>query len=152
METSANPKGLTLSQDAMVVLVLARTSLPFTASRAEEAERWLRIMRVHGHVGVALQNLGVGEAPLEAPSDGPQPRPHWQQGRRHDETVRDVCRRARGLADRAGADTVRTTHLLSAVLALYGLVFDRELYRRGTSRDEVLAQLAGDPVIASAYA
>src|SRR5215467_13453553 len=57
-----------LSQDAAIVLGLARTAVPFAASREDEAERWVRVMRVHGQVGQAMQSLGVGEAPLESPA------------------------------------------------------------------------------------
>jgi len=35
------------------------------ASPEDEAERWVRVLRLHGVVGTALQSLGVGEAPLE---------------------------------------------------------------------------------------
>jgi hypothetical protein len=54
-----------ISQDAAIVLALADTAVPFAASLQDEAERWVRVMRMHGQVGAALQGLGVGEAPLE---------------------------------------------------------------------------------------
>ena len=116
MATTPTSKDPILSRDATVALALARTSLPFAATRAEEAERWLRVLRVHGQVGVALQALGVGEASLEAASNGHDPGGRRHEGRRPDETVTDVCRRALELADCTGADTVGTIHLLSAVL------------------------------------
>src|SRR4051794_41974719 len=53
-----------LSQDAAIVLALAETAIPFAVSREDEAERWVRLLRLHGQVGLALQALGVGEAPL----------------------------------------------------------------------------------------
>ncbi len=152
MYTNPTAKEPTLSEDATVVLALARTSLPFAATRAEEGERWLRVLRMHGQVGVALQGLGVGEASLAAASDGRQARVRWDGGRRHDETVTDVCCRALELAHRTGADTVGTLHILSAVLAVYGEAFDDELSRHGTSRDEVLAQLGVEPALAAAAA
>ena len=155
MDTDPTAKDPTLSEDATVVLALARTSLPFAATRAEEGERWLRVLRMHGQVGVALQALGVGEASLaaatEAATDG-HARARWDGGRRHYETVTDVCCRARELAHRTGADTVGTLHILSAVLAVYGETFDDELSRHGTSRDEVLAQLGVEPALAAAAA
>ena len=46
------------------MLALAETAMPFAHSAEDEAERWVRVMRMHGQVGVALQALGVGEAPL----------------------------------------------------------------------------------------
>src|SRR6185503_21331970 len=53
-----------LSQDAALVVALAGTAIPFAHSAEDEAERWLRAMRLHGQVGSILQALGVGEAPL----------------------------------------------------------------------------------------
>ena len=51
--------------DAAMVLGMASTALPFAGSTQAEAERWLRILRAHGEAGIALQALGVSEAPLE---------------------------------------------------------------------------------------
>ena len=51
-----------LSQDAAIVLALADTAVPYACSIEDEAERWVRVLRVHGQVGRALQSLGVGEA------------------------------------------------------------------------------------------
>ena len=53
-----------LSQDAAVVAALAGTAMSFSHSAEDQAERWLRALRLHGKVGTALQALGVGEAPL----------------------------------------------------------------------------------------
>ncbi len=53
-----------LSQDAALIVALAGTAMPFAHSAEDEAERWLRALRLHGHVGTTLQALGVGEAPL----------------------------------------------------------------------------------------
>jgi hypothetical protein len=38
-----------------------------------------------------------------------------------------------------------TVHVLFEVLDVYGWAFDHELYRRGTSRDEVFDRLASVP-------
>ena len=56
-----------LSRDAAMVLGLAGTALPFARTREDEAERWLRVLRLHGGVAGALQAVGVGEAPLQRP-------------------------------------------------------------------------------------
>ncbi len=61
--------------DSALVLGMASTAIPFARSREEEAERWLRILRLHGEAGAALQALGVSEAPLEAPSVHEEERP-----------------------------------------------------------------------------
>src|SRR5438128_11157496 len=63
MEHSTSQLGL--SEDAAIVLALADTAVPFAVSPEDEAERWVRVLRLHGIVGTALQSLGVGEAPLE---------------------------------------------------------------------------------------
>jgi hypothetical protein len=145
MDYTSSPD-LKLSQDATIVLALARTSLPFAMSRTQEAERWLRVLRMHGHVGAALRSLGVPEGPLEGASDTRPARGHWEDGRRHDDTVARVCCRALDFASQSAAETVGTVHILFAVLATYGWTFDHELYRRGTRRAEVFAELAGEPV------
>src|SRR3954468_22182639 len=67
-----------LSQDAAIVLALAETAVPFACSIEDEAERWVRVLRLHGQVGRALQALGVGEAPLETAA---QPRAVRRGGR-----------------------------------------------------------------------
>ena len=40
-----------LSQDAALVVALAGTAMPFAHSAEDEAERWLRALRLHGQVG-----------------------------------------------------------------------------------------------------
>ena len=52
---------LQLSPDAVTVLGLAGTALPFAQSVDEEVERWLRPLRLYGESGGALQALGVSE-------------------------------------------------------------------------------------------
>ena len=61
---SLTQKHIPLSQDAALVVALAGTAMPFAHSAEDEAERWLRALRLHGQVGAALQALGVGESPL----------------------------------------------------------------------------------------
>ena len=130
-----------LSQDAAIVLGLAGTAMTFAHSREDEAERWLRVLRMHGRVGEVLQALGVPEAPLMTharpapavvPADGGDP-------------VDAICRRAVRMASARAADRVGTLDVLFAVLATYGQAFDRALYIRGTSRDELLERLVSTP-------
>ena len=134
---------LELSQDAAIVLALARTAVPFASSTEQEAERWLRVLRMHGQVGCALQARGVGEAPLETPADEPTRR----RGRRFTDMVEEATSRAFHFARRRSARAVGTVDVLFAVLYLYGGAFDRELYRRGTSRDELLMRLPTLPAL-----
>jgi hypothetical protein len=130
-----------LSQDAALVVALAGTAIPFAHSAEDEAERWLRVLRLHGQVGIALQALGVGEAPLMTPVDGrDDPRGSTPFGR---DIVDDVAHRAMTFAAGRGADRTGTVDVLFAVIDVYGRMFDRALYMRGTSRDELVERLAG---------
>jgi hypothetical protein len=132
-------KHIPLSQDAALVVALAGTAMPFAHSAEDEAERWLRALRLHGQVGAALQALGVGEAPLMTGSagdeDGPGTPPLGV------EVLDDVTRRAGDFAEARDAETVGTPDLLFAVLDVYGRLFDRVLYLRGTSREELAERL-----------
>jgi hypothetical protein len=132
-----------LSQDAALVVALAGTAMPFAHSAEDEAERWLRALRLHGQVGAALQALGVGEAPLMNGSDT-QDDPHGMPAR-GPAAVNDVSTRARELARARGAETVGTPDLLFAVMDLYDRLFERLLYTRGTSREELAERLSSQP-------
>lgn len=133
-----------LSQDAAVVLALARTAMPFACSYHDEAERWLRLLRMHGEVGAALQALGVGEAPLDPASSERGAAVSRTGGRNGNGVVELISARACEFADAHRAATVGTVHLLFAVLSVYGVAFDHELYRRGASRDELFEKLSID--------
>jgi hypothetical protein len=134
-----------LSQDAAIVLALAETAIPFAISPEDEAERWVRLLRVHGQVGGALQALGVGEAPLSTTAQ-----PHAVRVLRSrplgQDPVADVTLAARRLAGKRGARLAGTVDILFAVIGVYGRTFDRALYIRGTSVEELLARLAAEPV------
>ena len=127
-----------LSQDAAITLGLAGTSILHARDEHDAAERWVRVLRLYGLVGVAMQALGVGEAPLETPSVKPELR-------RKPENVpgtEEVTARSRDMALQRGAPAVGTIDILFACFDLYGSAFDRALYVRGTSRDELLERLA----------
>lgn len=62
-----------------------------------------------------------------------------------DDPVDAICRRAVKMASARAADRVGTIDLLFAVLATYGGSFDRALYIRGTSREELLERLVSTP-------
>ena len=127
-----------LSQDAALVVGLAGTAMPFAHSAEDESERWLRLLRLHGRVGEALQALGVGESPLMTRADT-EPVAGKPLGER---AVRDVLRRAREFAGARRAECVSTADLLFAVFEIYGGLFDRALYARGASREELVERLA----------
>ena len=132
-----------LSQDAAIVLGLAGTAMSFAHSREDEAERWLRVLRMHGRVGEALQALGVPEAPLMTFA---RPAPdHTEPPPMGEDPVDAICRRAIRMATARTADRVGTIDVLFAVFATYGQAFDRALYIRGTSRVELLERLVSTP-------
>ncbi len=123
--------------DAALVLGMASTAIPFARSREEEAERWLRILRLHGEAGAALQALGVSEAPLEG-------------AERHEEEagqpeVEDVVARVGDVAaqgaSRRQAQCFTTIDVLVAVIDVYGHDFNQVLRSHGTDRQEVLDRL-----------
>jgi len=141
MEAVNTPLGL--SQDAAIVLALADTAVPFAHSPEDEAERWVRVMRMHGSVGAALQSLGVGEAPLETSA---QPASIRLLRRRPlgEDVVDMVTQSARGFAVERGAAAVCTVDILFALFVVYDKTFDRALYIRGTTREELLERLPQD--------
>jgi hypothetical protein len=134
-------KQLGLSQDAAIVLALAETAVPFAHSPEDEAERWVRVLRLHGWVGAALQSLGVGEAPLETTA---QPVSLLRRRPLGEDIVNTVTRQAHELARGREAGAVCTVDVLFALFAVYGKTFDRALYVRGTSRDELIERLPAD--------
>ena len=142
METTHIP----LSQDAALVVALVGTAIPFAHSAEDEAERWLRTMRLQGEVGKLLQALGVGEAPLMgSPWEGSaSPPDEGETSPLGDAGLERVAQAAERVAARRRADSVGTEHLLLGVLDVYGELFDRALYVRGTSSAELVEHL-GDP-------
>ena len=55
-----------LSGDAALVIGLAATAMPFAHTAEDQAESWLRTLRLHGNVGAALAALGMSEEQLVA--------------------------------------------------------------------------------------
>jgi hypothetical protein len=129
-----------LSQDAALVVALAGTAIPFAHSAEDEAERWLRAMRLHGQVGSILQALGVGEAPLMTGSERDHVEGHATPNMGPD-VLDHVTECATKFAVAREADNVGTEDILFAVLDVYDTLFDRALYLRGTSREELVERL-----------
>jgi hypothetical protein len=123
--------------DAALVLGMASTAIPFADSREAEAERWLRILRLHGEAGATLQSLGVSEAPLE------QTAQHEEEGvpAGPENLVARVGEAAAKTALGREAASFGTADVLLAVLDVYGGDFDRVLRAHGTDRDEVLERI-----------
>jgi len=129
-----------LSQDAALVVALAGTAIPFAHSAEDEAERWLRAMRLHGQVGSILQALGVGEAPLMTGSEHEHSEGHGSPNLGPD-VLDHVTECATKFALARDAENVGTPDILFAVLEVYDTLFDRALYLRGTSREELVERL-----------
>jgi len=122
--------------DSALVLGMASTAIPFARSREEEAERWLRILRLHGEAGAALQALGVSEAPLEGPSVHDE-----HPSAVGEDIVGRVGEVAASAAGRRQAHCFTTIDVLLAVIEVYGQEFDEVLRAHGTDRQEVLERL-----------
>ena len=127
-----------LSQDAGIVLGLAGTSVLHARDEYDAAERWVRVLRLYGVVGAAMQALGVGETPIDTAAAEPEARhkPEKVPG------AEEVTARSRDMALHRGAPAVGTIDVLFACFDLYGAALDRALYVRGTSRDELLERIA----------
>lgn len=133
----------TLAPDAAMALGIAATAIPFARTPEDQAERWLRVLRLHGEVGSALQALGVSEKPLGAPhEEGAEGgRKAVATNRQRRDVVALVGEYAACIADERGETGVGTTDVLLAVMQVYGTVFERTLRAHGTDADEVLERL-----------
>jgi hypothetical protein len=129
-----------LAPDAAIALGIASTAMPFARTPEAEAERWLRVLRLHGRVGIALQALGVSEEPLPGePASADRERAGAVGGAR--DAVARVTEHAVRIAGERRAHALATTDVLMAVMHVYGEDFDRVLRVHGTDRDEVLERL-----------
>src|SRR5271154_5055749 len=107
-----------LAPDAAMVLGLASTAMPFARTPEDEAERWLRVLRLHGEVGTALQALGVSEGSMRIHAQREATaRPSGAEGR---DVVAEVTEHATQIATDRGASGITTTDLLIAVMQVYG--------------------------------
>ena len=138
---SVTSKRIPLSQDAALVAALAGTAMPFSSSAEDQAERWLRALRLHGEVGRALQALGVGEAPLTKRAVEPEMETPPLDG----DIVELVLDTAHELAEERSGRSVGTPDLLMAVCRVYDPMMDRALYMRGTSCRELCERLEKAP-------
>ena len=131
----------TLAPDAAIVLGIAATAIPFARTPEDEAERWLRVLRLHGEVGSAMQALGVSEESLRAVDEDDRLVAHATGAGSEPDAVDRVADGATQIAVSRGAGDVATSDLLLAVMQVYGDDFDRVLQAHGTDRDEVLERL-----------
>lgn len=134
---------ISLSQDAMTVLGLAGTALPFAQSVDEEVERWLRPLRLYGKAGASLQAVGVGEdQPVAEPEAVRAVDDAALAATTPQETLRLVTAQASQIAAQRGAGTVGTLDILVAVMRHYGAAFERALGRRASDSDELMQHVA----------
>jgi hypothetical protein len=134
-----------LGSEAAIALGIASTAMGFALTPQESAEQWLRILRLHGKAGVALQALGVAEGRLKTtPAGPPQTEPLDQET--GEQMLRQVTDAA--FATAAGREDpvhrpahITTTDLLLAVMDVYGEHFDKALEAHGAQRDELLERL-----------
>jgi hypothetical protein len=129
---------LNLSRDAVTVLGLAGTALPYASSVDDEIERWLRPLRLYGESGAALQGLGVGEARNQ------ESKPPESKASEHppSETLHVVTTEATRIAGERGVATVGTLDILRAVMEYYGEDFERALEGHSGTTAELMDQLA----------
>lgn len=132
-----------LAPDAAMALGIAATAMPFTRTRQAAVEHWLRVLRLHGEAGAALQSLGVGEERLEdsARDAGERREAATDSG----DPVVAVAERAGRIARRRAESAITTADLLLAVLDIYGADCDRVLATHGTDRGELLQRLGQQP-------
>jgi hypothetical protein len=130
-----------IAPDAAIALGIASTAMPFARTPEAEAERWLRVLRLHGRVGIALQALGVSEEPLPGEAASPERERGGAAGGDPD-AVAHVTEHAVRIAGERHARALSTTDVLMAVMHVYGEDFDRVLRVHGTDRDEVLERLS----------
>lgn len=131
---------LSLAPDAAMVLGIASTALPFARTPEDEAERWLRVLRLHGQAGQALQALGVGEQRLTEPGEGADAGASRPAAER--DPVAEVTERAVRIAGARGAECVQTTDVLMGAMDVYGPEFNRALEAHGTDRAELTQRLS----------
>ena len=132
-----SPASLRLAPDAAMALGIAATAMPFARGRCDGVLRWLRILRLYGDSGVALQALGLGEAQLDGA-------PECERGSLDDacqDIVAEVAQQACRISMDRGAAVVTTSDLLLAVMLVYGADFDRVLATYGIDREEVAGRV-----------
>jgi len=131
-----------LAPDAAIALGIASTAMPFARTPDDEVERWLRVLRLHGQVGIALQAIGVSEVPLAAGEEGsPEHATDSAAAADRGDAVTRVTEHAVRIAAERNQRALTTTDILLAVMHVYGEDFDRVLQEHGTDRNEVLERL-----------
>jgi hypothetical protein len=126
------------SRHAAAALILGHLTVPAEATATDQAERWLRILRLHGRAGEAFRRVGIRERPIATVAE---PAKGARTLGQH-----EVIASAANVARAAGASTTDTVHVLFAVRAVFGPSLDRALYAQGISWDQLTKQLVDEPV------
>jgi len=133
------PPTLKFSREAVLVLGIGGSFLPFCDSPEGEVDRWLRLLRLQGRAGRVLQAVGVSE-------DSPRPdrtvtarRPYGRSGQH---VIDLVSAAAIASCLTRGGTAVETPDILVGLLDTYGTLFEEALEAHGTSAQEVRERLA----------
>jgi anti-anti-sigma factor len=138
------PEPPVLNEDAALAVGLASTALPFVESQTGEVQRWLRILRLHGDAGRALRGLELIEAPRAALESLAAGERVSLAAAGSAQRIDEVVAHAKELAAARGARAVGTGHVLEAVIAVYGVEFDRVLRLYGGDRSALIERLASE--------
>jgi hypothetical protein len=139
-DDDVSPSSTGLSGDAALVVGLAATAMPFAHTAEDQAESWLRTLRLHGSVGTALSALGMSEEQLlsrsvpKSQSVG-TPVPEG-------DVIERVVRSATEFTIARGGEVAGTGDLLFALFDVYGRIMDRALFMHGITRSQVFDALA----------
>jgi hypothetical protein len=125
-----------LSADAGLALGLASTAMPFARDGIAQAERWLRVLSLHGETAAILGCLALdGSAGAPGLSD-PAPA-NASDAAPPADPVAEVSMCAGRLAAARQSPYVRTIDILLAVLDVYGSAVEAALQRWGMTGAEV---------------
>jgi ATP-dependent Clp protease ATP-binding subunit ClpA len=130
----------TLAPDTALLLGMASTALPFARTPEDKAERWLRVLFLHGEVGAVLTELKLSEGRLQASGENTDREPPSSRIDDRD-AIEKVTEHATRVARQRGAARVATTDVLMAVMDVYGPDFDHVLQAHGTDRKAVVERL-----------
>ena len=128
-----------LSGDAALVVGLAATAMPFAHTAEDQAESWLRTLRLHGDVGSALASLGMSEEQLVA-----RALPASEcvgTAVPEGDVIERVVRSAMEFTIARGGQRTGTGDLLFALFDTYGRTLDRALFMHGITRSQVFDAL-----------
>ncbi len=120
---------------------LAATAMPFAHTAEDQAESWLRTLRLHGNVGAALAALGMSEEQIVARAIPPSEcvGTAVPEG----DVLERVVRSAMEFTIARGGKATGTGDLLFALFDVYGRTMDRAMFMHGLTRSQVFEALAG---------